>query len=742
MSTTEKVDTEKTADRTAAERSDTAPTTSALAGAETSRPAAGSAGARGEVVTQSFTRLVEVPSPGSAGGSIRVALITLDNGRDHTRPSTLGPLGLASLDAAISTAIEATPDAIAVTGKPFVFAVGADLSQPDMAADRESATAFGALGHRVFRRLGTSGIPTFAFVNGAALGGGVELALHCDYRTLASNAAMVALPEVSLGILPGWGGTQLLPRIAGPENAVTVIIENALSQNRMMKPKDALRLGVVDVVLDAADYLEQSLAWLVGVLDGSITVSRTAFAGATDEEWAQALERGKIIADMRTHGAAPAPYRALEMIALSRTAELEAGFAAEREALVDLIMSQEFRAGVYSFNLVQKRARKPVGAPDPKLARKVTKVGVIGAGLMAGQLALLFARQLHVPVVITDVDQARLDKGLGTIHREIGALAGKKRITQDEANRLTALITGSLDYAAFSDSEFVVEAVFEEIAVKKQVFAELEKYVGPETVLASNTSSLSVSQMAADLEHPERVVGFHFFTPVAVMPMLEIVRAEKTDDASLATAFAVAKTLRKGAVLVADATGFLVNRLFLRCMGEVFAAIDEGTDVGVADGALAPLGLPMSPLALMQLSGPAIGLHAQETLNASFGDRFPVSANLQRIVEGGHRTLLVWDDQGRQTLDPEIAALLVQGDKPSTAEQVFDRAVMAVAEEARLILDEGVVADAADIDLGMITGAGWPFWLGGITPFLDRTGVSERATGRRFAPPGVATLPA
>ena len=269
MSTTEKVDTEQTADRTAAERSDTAPTTSALAGAETSRPGAGSAGARGEVVTQSFTRLVEVPSPGSAGGSIRVALITLDNGRDHTRPSTLGPLGLASLDAAISTAIEATPDAIAVTGKPFVFAVGADLSQPDMAADRESATAFGALGHRVFRRLGTSGIPTFAFVNGAALGGGVELALHCDYRTLASNAAMVALPEVSLGILPGWGGTQLLPRIAGPENAVTVIIENALSQNRMMKPKDALRLGVVDVVLDAADYLEQSLAWLVGVLDGS-----------------------------------------------------------------------------------------------------------------------------------------------------------------------------------------------------------------------------------------------------------------------------------------------------------------------------------------------------------------------------------------------------------------------------------------------------------------------------------------
>jgi 3-hydroxyacyl-CoA dehydrogenase len=248
--------------------------------------------------------------------------------------------------------------------------------------------------------------------------------------------------------------------------------------------------------------------------------------------------------------------------------------------------------------------------------------------------------------------------------------------------------------------------------------------------------------MAADLQHPERVVGFHFFTPVAVLPMLEIVRAEKTDDATLATAFAVAKALKKGPVLTADATGFLVNRLFLRCMGEVFAAIDEGTPVDVADGALAPLGLPMSPLMLMQLSGPAIGLHVQETLHASFGDRFRVSENLRRIVDGGFRTLLTWNDKGQQTLDPEIAAVLVQGDRPSTSAQVLTRALEALAQEARLILDEGVVADPADVDLGMITGAGWPFWLGGITPYLDREGISERVNGRRFAPPGVATLPA
>jgi 3-hydroxyacyl-CoA dehydrogenase/enoyl-CoA hydratase/carnithine racemase len=699
------------------------------------------AAATAEVITHAYTRVITVPSANAPGGSVTVALITLDNGRDHTRPSTLGPLGLASLDAAISIAVEAAPDAIAVTGKPFIFAVGADLSQVGMVADRAAAQEIGALGHRVFRRLGTSGIPTFAFVNGAAFGGGVELALHCDYRTLASNAAAVAQPEVFLGILPGWGGTQLLPRIAGPENAVTVIIENALNQNRTMKPKDALRLGVVDIVLDAADFLEQSLVWLAGVLSGAVSVPPRNFRAATDEEWSAALERGKIIADMRTHGASPAPYRALEMIELSRTAALADGLAAERAALVDLIMTQEFRAGVYAFNLVQKRAKRPAGAPDAALARKVSKVGVIGAGLMAGQLALLFARQLHVPVVMTDVDQTRLDKGLAGVRRDIGGLLAKKRISPDEANRLTALITGSLEYAAFADAEFIVEAVFEEIGVKKRVFAELEKVVGPQTVLATNTSSLSITEMARDLQHPERVVGFHFFTPVAVLPMLEIIRAEKTDDHTLATAFAVAKGLRKGPVLVADAAGFLVNRLLLRFLGEVLATIDEGTPADVADSALAPLGLPMSPLMLMQLSGPAIGLHVQETLNANFGDRFPVSESLRRIVQGGFRTLLAWNEQGQQTLDPEVAAVLVQGDRPSTADQVRERALAALAQEARFMLDEGVIADPADIDLGMVTGAGWPFWLGGVTPYLDREGISERVTGRRFAPAGVATLP-
>ncbi len=690
-----------------------------------------------EVVTTSHLRLFEVPGiPG------RVALITLDNGLDHNRPTTFGAAGLASLNKALDAAFAAQPAAIAITGKPFVFAVGADLSQIGMITDRETARQTGVLGHSTFLRLHDSGIPTFAFVNGAALGGGVEIALACHYRTLAANAAMMALPEVFLGILPGWGGTQLLPRIIGPENAVTVIIENSLNQNSMLRPTQAAALGVVDVVLDAADYLEQSFGWMAGVLNGSQSVSRTDYSSAEFEpEWVSALERGRVIADLRTHGASPAPYRALELIELSRTADLAAGLAAEAEGLADLIVSQEFRAGLYSFNLTQKRARKPVGAPDSASARTVTKVGVIGAGLMAGQIALLLAQRLHVPVVLTDVDQARLDKGLAGVHRKIADRAAQRKITTDEANRLTALVTGSLEYESFADADFVLEAVFEELAVKKDVFARLEKVISVDTVLTTNTSSLSVTEMAADLDHPERVIGFHFFNPISVMPLLEIVRTEQTSEATAATALAVAKALKKGPIFTADSPAFVVNRLLTRFMGEIIAAIDEGTESAVADGALAPLGLPMTPLMLLQLVGPAVAMHVTETLHTAYPDRFTVSDNLRRIVEAGHRTVVSWSETGEQVLDPEVAALWQQGSEPSTAEQVRARALAALAQEARLMLDEKVVAAAADIDLAMLTGAGWPFWLGGITPYLDREGISEQVTRRRFNPPGVATLP-
>ncbi|MEX5719215.1 3-hydroxyacyl-CoA dehydrogenase NAD-binding domain-containing protein [Geodermatophilus maliterrae] len=687
-----------------------------------------------EVVTAAKVRYLRVP--GLAG---EVALITLDNGHDHTRPSTFGPGGLASLDAALDEVAAHTPApaAIAVTGKPFVFAVGADLSGVPAITSAADARAVAETGHRVFRRLKDSTVPTFAFVNGAALGGGLELALHCHHRTIATTA-VVAFPEVFLGLVPGWGGTQLLPNLIGIDPAVTVIVENALAQNKVTPGPEAAALGIADAVFEPADFLERSLEWAVGVLDGDVAVSRPEVDRSA---WDDAITRARGIVAGRTRNASPGALRTGELLELARDGvdgeAFTAGTAAEDQALADLLMSDELRASLYAFELVNKRAKRPVGAPPRELARKITKVGVVGAGLMASQLALLFVRRLEVPVVLTDIDQARVDKGVGHVHTQLEELAARGRLSQDGLNRLTGLVTGALDKATFADADLVIEAVFEEMSVKQQVFAEVEAVVSPECVLATNTSALSVTEMAAELEHPERVVGLHFFNPVAVLPLLEVVRAEQTDDATLATAFAVGKALKKSCVLVADAPAFVVNRLLTRFLGEVTASVEQGTPVAVADRALDPLGLPMTPFELLTLVGPPVALHVAERMHEAFPDRFAVGEGLRRMVELGKTS--VYSEPG--VVDPALAGIDA-GDSPLTEEQVRGRAVDALAQEIRLMLDEGVVQAVQDIDLCMVLGAGWPFWLGGISAFLDRAGVSERVTGSRFLPRGVASLPA
>ncbi|MFI1799582.1 3-hydroxyacyl-CoA dehydrogenase NAD-binding domain-containing protein [Streptomyces sp. NPDC020379] len=692
-----------------------------------------------EVVTQAHVRHLDLPL-----GAGSFALITLDNGLDHTKPTTFGPQSLANLDAALDQVEAEARDGkivgVGVTGKPFIFAVGADLKGVELLKRHEDAVAIGKGGHDVFKRLSALAVPTFAYYNGAAMGGGVEVGLHCSYRTVSKAIPAFSLPEVFLGLVPGWGGCALLPNLIGADRAISVVIENSLSQNRQLKGKQVFELGIADAIFEGADFLEQSLLWTASVLKGETEVVRQEIDRG--EAWDQAVERGRAIADSKVHGAAPAAYRALDIIAAAKNGDLRHGFEAETQALADLIMGGELRSGIYAFNLVQKRAKRPAGAPDKSLARPVTKVGVVGAGLMASQLALLFARRLEVPVVLTDIDQERIDKGVGYVHGEIDKLLAKGRINRDKANRLKAAVTGSLDKAtAFGDADFVIEAVFEEMGVKQQVFAEVEAVVPAHTILATNTSSLSVSEMASKLKHPERVVGFHFFNPVAILPLLEIVRGERTDDAALATAFGVAKKLKKTAVLVKDAPAFVVNRILTRFMGEIQNVIDEGTPVETAEKAVEPLGLPMSPLVLLELVGPAIGLHVSETLAGAFPDRFKVSSNLAAVVKAGKRGFYV-HDSGKPELDPEVAALLVQGDSVLTEEQVRERVLDAVAQEIGIMLDEGVVAEAQDIDLCLITGAGWPFHLGGITPYLDRAGVSERAVGKRFLAEGIASVPA
>lgn len=703
-----------------------------------------------ETVTHSYVQDIALPgAPGGTGGGT-FALITLDNGLDHSKPTTLGPNTLVEL----GTVLEGLRDraakgeivGVGVTGKPHFLVAGADLSAVKSLDSREHGLWMAQLGHEVYATLANLGVPSFAFINGVALGGGLEIALQSTYRTVSSGAGALALPEALLGLVPGWGGVYLLPRLIGPENAVRVMIENPLSNNRTLSGPEAYSLGIADAMFEPADFVEQSLAWAARVIAGDVVPERPnavdPLAPEVAARWAGAVAAGRAFVESKTSNASPAPAKVLDIMEANRTMSQTESAALECETLAGLMQTDEFRSTVYAFlDLVQKRSKRPAGAPDRKLARPVTKVGVVGAGLMASQLALLFARQLKVPVVMTDIDQARVDKGVGYVHAEADKLLGKKRISQDAANRIKALVTGSVSKEHFADADFVIEAVFEELNVKKQVFAELEAVVSPDCILATNTSSLSVTAMAEGLKNPERLVGFHFFNPVAVMPLLEVVRAPRTDDAVLATALELAKGLKKTAVLVKDAPAFVVNRVLLRLMGEVTAAFDEGTPADVADNALRPMGLPMTPFTLGAMVGLPVAQHVQESLHAAFGDRFRVSQNLQKLIDNGVKSLWVPTAEGGQEIPPSTLALMSFGTSASTGEEVLRRTQDALAEEIGLMLDEGVVAGPEDIDLCMILGAGWPMFLGGITPYLDRVGASERVNGRRFLPAGVASRP-
>jgi 3-hydroxyacyl-CoA dehydrogenase/enoyl-CoA hydratase/carnithine racemase len=693
-------------------------------------------GAPDEVVTHALVRTVDLAAFGGKGV---MALITLDNGQDHNRPNTFGPASLQSLDAAITAAIAGKPTAIGVTGKPFIFAAGVDLSGISFISKREESLAIGKLGHDVFRRLDECGIPTFGFVNGLALGGGLEVALHCNYRTLASTA-LTGLPEVFLGLVPGWGGATILPKLIGPERAVQVIMLNALNNNTMMKAKDALKLGVVDAVFEPADFIERSIAFATSILSGATTIERKDYSN--DPGWESALATGRAAA-LKKHGGAQiaSPMAALKLIAEAKSNTRSAGFDAEDQVLADLTMNDGLRASLYAFNLIQKKRKKVEGAPKPALARKITKVGVVGAGLMASQLALLLLRNLKCPVVMSDIDQERADKGVAWVKGELVKAVEKKRMSPEAAQRLSLLITGSADQSVFAGCDFIIEAIFEELSLKQELFKKLESIISPECVLATNTSSLSVEKMSQGLKNPERVVGFHFFNPVAVMPLLEVARTSATDDATTATAIAVGKELKKVMIICKDAPGFVVNRLLTRFMGEITDAVDEGTPPAVADSAMSSIGFPMSPFQLLDLVGPGVGLHVSKTLHNNLGPRYRISPTMQAMVDQGVRNFYIKNEDGTVAANPAALALIPKGDSPSTPEKVRTRALTALAIEARMMLDEGVVATAAEIDLCMLMGAGWPMHLGGILPYLDRSGISDSVCGSRFHPVGVASLP-
>jgi 3-hydroxyacyl-CoA dehydrogenase/enoyl-CoA hydratase/carnithine racemase len=635
-----------------------------------------------------------------------VALVTIDNGADWRKPSSFGPEALESLAGALGRLRTRDWRGLVLTGKPLVFAAGADLTQfPGITPER--AREGGKAGHELFGRLRELPFPTLAAVNGAALGGGLEIALHCDVRTLASNVRHLGFPEVFLGLFPAWGGTQLTPGLVGAAAAVKLIVDNPLAQNRMLRAPEALELGLVDHVLEPVEFLDESIELLLRRVEAG-DGKRVLDADLSDV--AEVVRKARARVDDAVHGQAPAPYRALDLIEGAATWSLEEGYAAEEDALADLLPGPEAQASIYAFDVVERRIKRPAGVPDAR-PRRIQRVGIVGAGLMATQLATLFLRRLEVPVVLTDVDTGRAEQAVESIRDELAGLVAKGRVGEGKARFLGSIVTASDGTDAYAGCDLVLEAVFEELGVKREVFAALERVVSPECLLVTNTSALSVAAMAEGLEHPERVVGLHFFNPVAVLPLVEVVSTPATDEVTLATAWDVTGKLGKRGVLVKDAPAFVVNRLLTRQSTVLMQALESGSTFEETDEAALRLGIPMPPSALLAMVGPKVANHVLTTLHDAFPDRFPLSPTLQALADG------------------EFPALEAKEDRPSIGE-IHEQILEALADEGRRILDEGVVASAAEIDACLILGAGYPFFRGGITKHLDQAGVSQRVSGR------------
>ena len=650
-------------------------------------------------------KLTRVVRPDADGP---IALVTIDNGADHTRPNVFGAHAFESLAEVLAELESDEWTALVITGKPYVFSAGADIDEFASRSSPDAAREGSRTGHELFGRIRALPYPTVAAINGACLGGGVELALHCHSRTISTGVRHFACPECLLGIVPGWGGTQLVPRLVGATTAVAFIVENPLRQNRMLDGRRTFELGFADRLVEPAEFVDESLAFATELARNS-TETATSFEtvdSPQDEPVAETLRKARSRLDDTVHGAAPAPYRALELIqgALSGWS-LEEGYRAEEEAIAELLPSRQAQASLYAFDLVERRAKKlPRLAAEP---RPLGKVGIVGAGLMATQLASLFLRRLELPLVLSDVDEQALENATAAIEAELGGLVARGRYDEGKARFLASLVSTTTGHEGFAGCELVLEAVFEELELKRQVFAGLEQVVTPGCVLATNTSALSITEMAAALAHPERVIGMHFFNPVALLPLVELVRGDQTDDATTATAYETARRLRKRPILVRDAPGFIVNRILTRLMSAVLSALERGNSVEESDEAILRLGLPMAPSVLLQMVGPRLALHVLETLHEAYPDRFPLSRTLANYAEGREE-------------------IVVTNHAPLTQDEILAGALEAIADEIGHLLDEGVVPGAKDVDTALILGAGFPFWLGGITKYLEQTGFSAR----------------
>lgn len=626
------------------------------------------------------------------------------------------------------------------SAKSGTFIAGADVREFARLESAEEARRGSAEGQRIFRRLQRLRVPTIAVIDGTCLGGGTELALHCDYRIATDRPAMkIGLPEVRLGIIPGFGGTVRLPAVVGLQEALGMILSG-----KPVGSRKALRIGLVDRVVPAA-RLEKELDEFM-----TLVISKRIPERARDVSLSTRLLEGTGIGRKILFSAArkrirkeagdhyPAPFRAIDVIESSFGASLDEAYANEAKALGELLTSAGSQNLVRVF-LLSQQAKRALPGRAMEAATEIRKAAVLGAGVMGGAIAELIASN-DVPVVLKDIDRGALDSGLKHAAELLKKAAAARVFSEEEAGLKLALITGTLEYDGFDDVDLAIEAVVERLPVKQQVLREVEAAMPDTAVLATNTSSLSVTEMARAVERPGHVIGIHFFNPVHKMPLVEVVRPATADEAVVATGVRFVLDMGKTPVVVADRPGFLVNRLLSPYLSEAGRLLAEGASVEHVDAVLTEFGMPMGPLRLLDEVGFDIAEHAGKEMGAAFGDRLATADVIDRLIDSGRlgkkngRGFYLYRD-GRSTgVDPAVADVARGGrggGRSPTDEEIRDRCLYLMVNEAAYALDDEVVSDPDMVDLAMIMGTGFPPFRGGLLRWADDVGI--RAIRDRLA---------
>ena len=708
-------------------------------------PPAGAAGAGGAM------RLEELPG--------RIALLTLDC--PGKKVNTLGRGVMAELEAVVSR-LEGRGDLdglLVASGKPGQFVAGADLNELAgvATADRRSVSAVVRAGHALFARLAALPFPTVALIDGACMGGGTELVLALDERLLsAAPHTSIALPEVKIGLIPAWGGTQRMPRLVGLHHAIEMI-----TTGEALDPRKAVAIGLAFDAVPAERLLDEGRRVVARLREGDAWRRRRAersgpVAVSADElAFSGAVAKGAVLA--KTKGQYPAPLVALGAVLGGATRPLEEGLDAEHDAALE-VMGSPVAANLIGLFFARQRLARDSGVDDPAVApRPVAKVGVIGAGQMGAGIAAAVARSA-IPAALVDVDAARVAAGVGRVRHVVESRIAIGRATSAQLADMLSFLAAGTSTALLADADVVVEAVTEDEGLKGTIFRGLSDVVRPEAILASNTSTISITRLAEHVAAPERFVGMHFFHPVDRMELVEVIRGARTDDATVATIVALARRVRKTPIVVRDCAGFLVNRLLFPYMNEALVLLSEGVEADAIDAAAERYGMPMGPIALQDLVGLDTSLFAGRVMAAAYPGRGDVPPVLEALVARGRLGKKTGagfrrftGKKGRPENDPALAEILAPlrsaPKSAHTPETITDRLFLPMLLEATRALEEGIVRDPVDADMGLILGIGFPAWRGGVLRACDTEGIANvaarvealAACGGRFEPSALFT---